>query len=652
MPAFRVAIHGDARRVPEMRRSDSTRALSQLVILVALIAAVTALYVARVVLVPFSLAILFAFLLTPIVRILDRIHIPRVLSSLAVVAVAVAGLGLLGWAVTGQLVDVANQLPAYRSNVKRKIASVYDPRNQSINKAANALDEISKEIVSPGTSPVRPVPGNTTSAGGTKDNATPKPLPVQVVAGASNPLESLGSVVGPVSIFGIVTIFTLFMLMRREDLRNRFIRLVGYRHLSLMTQALDDASHRVSRYLFLQLSVNAAYGLIIGAGLYFIGIPHVLLWGVVAALLRFVPYVGSFISAALPIVLSIAMFDGWAHALLTLGLYVAAEMTIANVVEPLLYAAHVGLSSLAILVAAVFWTVLWGPVGLVLSTPLTVCLAVMGRYVPNLGFLSILLGDDPVLSPESHYYQRLLASDQHEAKRVLEEFLKENGLIQLYDSVLIPALALAEQDRHHDDLDDATQKFISLNTREFIEELFERNSESANAILGYLRGKSLEQSRNAGAPGSMDSAGSIVCIPAGDDADEIVCTMLTQLLERIGQHPRCIPLGSFAESAALIEAAHPQLICISALSPLAVSDARNLYVRFRTYFPKTKMLVGLWAFSGDRERVTERMRLADGDRVFFSLEAMLAEIVGVKAGAAEPFTETSETADPAAVVQS
>jgi predicted PurR-regulated permease PerM len=625
-----------------MRRSDSTRALSQLVLLVAIIATVTALYVARVVLVPFALAILFAFLLTPVVRVLDRIRMPRVLSSLGVVAVAVVGLGILGWTVTGQLVDVASQLPAYRSNVKRKIASVYDPKNQSINKAANALDEISKEIVSSGTTPVRPTPGSPTSLGGAREGVAQKPLPVQVVPAAGNPLESLSSVVGPVSLIGIVTIFTLFMLMRREDLRNRFIRLVGYRHLSLMTQALDDASHRVSRYLFLQLSVNVGYGVIIGAGLYFIGIPHVLLWGVVAALLRFVPYVGSFISAALPILLSIAMFDGWTHALLTLGLYVAAEMTIANVVEPLLYAAHVGISSLAILVAAVFWTVLWGPVGLVLSTPLTVCLAVMGRYVPNLGFLSILLGDDPVLSPESHYYQRLLASDPHEAKRVLEEFLKQSTLLKLYDSVLIPALALAEQDRHHDDLDEATQKFISLNTKEFIEEFFERSSESASTILGDLHGQGQDQTGSGVGPTTKDPGSSIVCIPAGDDADEIVCTMLTQLLERMGYEPQCIPLGTFAESAALIEEARPSVICISALPPLAVSDARTLYVRFRNYFPKTRMLIGLWAYAGDRERWTDRLRLSDGDKVFFSLEGMLAELAGVEAASKEQVTEETE----------
>lgn len=459
-----------------MRRT-SARAFSQLVVLVVLVCGIATLFFARAILVPFALALLFAFLLTPVVRLLDRIHVPRAASSVGLVAVTVIALAFVGWVVTGQVLDVANQLPSYRLNIKKKIESLRGQRNQDIHKAANAVNEIGKELVTEESAPSVSAKPDNLGRTSTPAGSPGKPLPVEVIPPVTNPLESLNSLIGPISTFCIVAVFTVFMLIRREDLRNRFIRLIGHQHLNTLTQALDDASSRVSRYLLLQLAVNAGYGLIVATGLYFIGIPHVLLWGVLAALLRFVPYVGSLLSSVLPIMLSLAMFDGWTRPLLTLLLYAVAELVIGNVVEPLLYAAHVGLSSLAILVAAVFWTVLWGPIGLVLSTPLTVCLVVIGQYVPDLGFLNVVLGDEPVLSPESHFYQRLLASDQHEAKLVLEECLKDNNLTQVYDTVLIPALALAEQDRHRNDLDETTQQFISVSTKELIEELYEKSNE-------------------------------------------------------------------------------------------------------------------------------------------------------------------------------
>jgi predicted PurR-regulated permease PerM len=271
---------------------------------------------------------------------------------------------------------------------------------------------------------------------------------------------SLGPILGPLETGVMVIVFTLFMLMKREDLRNRIIRLAGQRRLNLMTQALDDAATRLSRYLLLQFLVNACYGLLFGIGLYFIGVPHALLWGVVGALLRFVPYVGTLIGAAFPIVMALAVFPTWTQASLAFSLFVVLELVISNFVEPWLYGAHTGISSLAILVGAVFWTILWGPLGLILSTPLTVCLILLGRYVPQLGFVEVLLGDEPVLSPEEHFYQRLLAMDQDEARNIAQGYLQDNSLGSLYESVLIPALSLAEQDRHMDTLDEKRTNFI------------------------------------------------------------------------------------------------------------------------------------------------------------------------------------------------
>jgi predicted PurR-regulated permease PerM len=599
----------------QMARSDSTRATSQLLALVASIVAIAALYFARVVFIPFALAILFAFLLAPIVDLLDRIRIPRAASSLMVVAITVCGLGLLGWVVAGQLVDIANQLPSYRANINRKIDFLRNPQNQNINNAAGAVTEIGKELVAPGTASTSPTAARGLTAVGSN---SAKPVRVEIVPPASNALESLNSLIGPVSVFGIVTVFTLFMLIRREDLRNRFIRLVGHGHLSVMTQALDDASRRVSRYLFLQLSVNVGFGLVVGTGLYFIGIPHVILWGVLVALLRFLPYVGSPLSALLPVLLSLAMFDGWTRPLLTIGLYAVVELIVSNLVEPFLYGAHVGLSSLAILVAAVFWTVLWGPIGLVLSTPLTVCVVVMGRYVPNLGFLNILLGDEPVLAPESHFYQRLLASDQHEAKQVLESYLAENTLQQLYDSVLVPALALAEQDRHRNDLDEATQQFITLSTKELVEELHDKANEFA------FQGQQAQSATNTSEATRVRSK-TVVCVPARDDADEIVATMLAQLLEQDGHRAQCIPLGTGSEMIALCEDADPDIAFVSALPPFARSHARNLYLSLRSRMPDTKIVVGLWGFAGDTANMAVHLRLREGDQFVVRLEQAIAE---------------------------
>lgn len=622
-----------------MKRSDSARALTQLAVIIAAVFTIATLYFARVVFIPFALAVIFAFLLAPIVSLLDRIHVPRAASSLMVVAVSVLSLGLLGWVVTGQLVDVANQLPSYRSNIKRKMDSLHRAKNQSITKAADAVNEIGKELAA--SSPASGLTATPSSSNGFPAGASSlsKPTPVEVVPPASSPLDSITSLVGPMSTLGIVIVFTLFMLIRREDLRNRFIRLVGHEHLNTLTQALDDAAGRVSRYLFLQLSVNLGYGIVVGTGLYLIGIPHVLLWGTVAALLRFLPYVGPVLSAVLPILLSLAMFDGWTRPLLTFGLYASVELIVGNVIEPLLYGAHIGLSSLAILVAAVFWTVLWGPVGLVLSTPLTVCLVVIGRYVPSLGFLNILLGDEPVLPPESHYYQRLLASDHQEAKSVLEAYLKDHTLLQLYDLVLIPALELAEQDRHSNNLDEATQQFITLCTRELVEELFDRAKELASSAASETNGT---ETSTPFYPGSSHFSKTIVCIPARDEADEIVGTMFAQLLEQAGHRSHCVAIGTIVDMLAEVEDAKPDIVCISALPPQVIAHARNLYLRLRAHSPKLKIMMGLWGFSGDAAKIAGRLRLDDGERVFVSLDQLITEIDATSRIALSPQTEESQ----------
>ena len=434
-------------------------------------------YFAREILIPFAFALILSFLLTPVVAFLQRLRAGRAVSVLATLLLSIVALGGIGWIIANQLVDVANQLPLYRQNIQAKIEAFHIPVTGQLGHAAESVKEIVGELTSPGAeSPSSP----RRSRNRKQPDAPPapvSPMPVRMVQPPSSgwsQLRDLGTpALAPLGRAGMVVIFTIFMLLKREDLRNRLLRLVGLGQLNLMTQALDDASGRVSRYLLMQFLVNAGFGTLFGFGLYLIGVPYAALWGAVAGILRIVPYVGTLVAATLPLALSLAVFDGWLRPLLVFLLFAVLELIVGNVVEPWLYGAHVGISSLALLVAAVFWAVLWGPAGLILSTPLTVCVVVLGRYVPHLSFLHVLLGDEPVLAAEAQIYQRLLAMDQLEAHTVVDQFLKGRPLVELYDSVLIPALSMAEQDRHKGAIDAVREEFLFLSINEMIAEFSE-----------------------------------------------------------------------------------------------------------------------------------------------------------------------------------
>ena len=602
------------------RRSSSE--ISQLVALTAGVVVIATLYFARVVLVPFALAILFSFLLSPLVRGLEKARLPRAISVLLVVVISVAAVGSIGVAVTNQLVDVTNQLPNYKANIQKKVESVRGSNRTALVRATEAVNELSREVVEAPTATVPTAHQHKPLSA--SETASNKPIDVQVVQAPNGPWEFLYGWLGTVGVAGIVLVFTVFMLLRREDLRNRFIRLVGHGHLNLMTQALDDASHRISKYLLLQFLVNAAYGLVVGIGLHFIGLPNALLWGVIAAVLRFLPYVGPPIGALLPTVLSLAVFDGWARSLMVIGLFLVIEIIVANFLEPMLYGAHTGISSLAILVAAVFWTLLWGPVGLVLSTPLTVCLVVLGRYVPQLEFLHILLGDEPVLTPEAQFYQRLLAGDHREARQVLEQHLEGSSLLELYDSVVIPALALAEQDRHQNDLDEAVERFICQSTRELVEELDEKCAEVREMPVVEAGD---HDSENAATQSAIALRSKVVCVPVRDEADEIIGTMLAQLLERNGHEAQCIALGTTAEMLEQIGKENPDYVVLSALPPFALTYARTLYKRVRARLPDVSIVIGVWNFS-EVEKLSSRLALDSHGKGVTTLRAARAEVRG------------------------
>jgi predicted PurR-regulated permease PerM len=582
--------------------------------MVTAIVVVTTLYFARVVFIPLALALLFTLLLTPLVTFLEKIWVPRLLAILIVVVGLAALLGLLGWQTSQQFVDLTNELPVYKKTLVDKIHSLRGPGSQRFNNATDTVKELEKEI---GTA----VPGSTTS---TDSRRTPPvlgsspthPLSVEVIP-PTNPLESVQNMLGPLATVGVVIIFAVFMLMGREDLRNRMIRLAGRGHLKVMTEAIDDATHRINRYLFLQLVINSSYGLVIGVTLHLIGIPNASLWGAFAGILRFLPYVGPPLAALMPVILSLAIFPGWHHALLTAGLFVVLELLVANFIEPYAYGTHIGLSPLAILVAAVFWTLIWGFPGLVLSTPLTVCLVVMGRYIPSLGFLAVLLGDEQVLPPQAQYYQRLLAGDQDEAKQVLDEFLEKHSLEELYDSVMIPALGLAEQDRHRNELDEATQEYIYGSTTEIVEELAAASPAEVTDVLGGEPSRLFEM-RNKDADHVE-----VLCIPARDEADGVAALLLSQLLVRHGHAAQCIPIASRVEMLSHVAELRPQIVCISALPPFAVGHAQALYARLRAQAPKLEIIVCLWHFEGDPAKNAARVKLAKGHALFTTIPEVL-----------------------------
>jgi predicted PurR-regulated permease PerM len=529
--------------------------------------------------------------------------------------ISIAVAGGIGWIIVNQLVDVANQLPLYRQNIHAKIEAFHVPVTGQLGHAAESVQEIVRELTGPGAaSPASPPQGRNHKQANAPPAAT-APIPVRMVQPATSgwtQLRNLGTpALAPLGRGGMVVIFAVFMLLKREDLRNRLLRLAGLSQLNLMTQALDDASGRVSRYLLMQFLVNAGFGTLFGFGLYLIGVPYPALWGAVAGIFRIVPYVGTLVAATLPIALSLAVYDGWLRPVLVFLLFAGIEMIVGNFVEPWLYAAHVGISSLALLVAAVFWAVLWGPAGLILSTPLTVCLVVLGRYVPHLSFLHILLGDEPVLAAEAQIYQRLLAMDQLEARTVVDQFLKGKPLVELYDSVLIPALSMAEQDRHKGAIDAVREEFLFLSINEMIVEFAE-----------YQLVEGLSAQDSTPIPDAAENPNArILCLPAHDRADEITAAMLAQLLEQKGFATLSFPIvgPSLSEVLAFIEAGHSDVVCISALPPYAFAPARAMCKQIRERFPKLKVVVCVWGFSGDVQKAKTRFERTQPDRLCISL---------------------------------
>jgi hypothetical protein len=422
--------------------------------------------------------------------------------------------------------------------------------------------------------------------------------------------QIISPVLRPIATAGIILIVTIFTLLQKEDLRDRAIRLCGTGDLQRTTVAMNEAARRLSRYFLTQLGINTSFGAIVGVGLYFIGVPNPVLWGILGALLRFIPYIGSYIAAILPIALAAAVAPGWSMAIWTAVLYAATELAMGQAVEPMVYGHTTGLSPLAVIVAAVFWTWVWGPIGLIISTPLTLCLVVLGRYVERLELLEVLLGDRPALSPVESFYQRMLAGDPDEALEQAEEYLKERPLSSYYDDVALKGLQLAANDAQRDALSPSKIERLKQATTELVHDLrgYEDRPQSKveERTAGGGSGDDQEEETPPQPPGAVSDRSRlprewqgetpVLCIAGRGPLDEPASSMLAQLLQKHGLGSRVVPHEAVARTN--INALEVEGVAMACISYLDISGSpahlRYLLERLRARLPTAPLLVGLW----------------------------------------------------------
>jgi predicted PurR-regulated permease PerM len=532
-------------------------------------AVVSTLYWAQIVFVPVALAVLATFLLTPPVRWLERKGLGRAPAVGLVVIVAMGCVAETGWLITRQMSSLAQELPNYTVNIQKKV--------QSMREMSGGWDRLQKmidDVTGGGQAPADlgldvDVP---------KEPTTVTIRPDSVWVGRwPHFIGSAAEVAGGMALTFVLAIFGLF---KREDLRNRFLRLIGHGRLAYTTKAVDEAGDRVSRYLFTQAIVNLGYGLTLAIGLSILGVQYALLWGFLAAMLRYVPYIGAWLSITFPLAISIATAETWFQPLAALGLFIAMELVTYNAIEPIFFKRSMGVSEVAQLVSAAFWGFLWGPVGLVLSAPLTVCLLVVGKYVPQLEFLDVLLGDDPPLEPAVSLYQRLLAWDEDDATRLVNDQLKVLPPDAVYDELLIPALSFVKRDRIREEIAVEDEEYILRATREVIDDL---------APLPP-----------AGSPPAT-RLGVLAC-PAFDGADHLALEMLGKLLGAERWKFDIVPSEMLAaEIVDRAVAGGHAIICIGSVPPGGLAHTRYLCKRLRSQLPNVKILVGRWGRKANEE---------------------------------------------------
>lgn len=556
---------------------------------------VAALYLGQRIFVPLALAILLTLLLTPVVSRLERAGFGRLPAVLSVAFLAFALIGLVGWAVATQFAGLVDDLPRHKANVRDKIVQLRGSGKPGL---LGTVQELLEEVEHAGEGP----PGGAAPPVGPVIRVEPqKPALVAQLQGVA------ARVLANVSLLVAVILMVITLLVYREDTRNRLIRLAGRGRLAVTTRALDEAGRRISGYLLGHSAVNAGFGVAIGAGLAALGVPYSAMWGLLAASFRFVPSVGVWLVAPLPAALALMSGPGFTAPLFVFGLFLILGFITTNLVEPRVCGRSVGLAPVPLLLAVMFWTGLWGVVGLVLATPVTVCLAVLGKYVPQLGFLSVLLSREAALRPAARYYQRLLARDRQEAEVVVKEYLAEHPVEELFDRVLLPALVLVRRSRRAGELRPEDEEFILRATREIVDGL--------DAL---------------GAPSEPSAAPEervvVLGVPAADGADEAALHLLRRLARTAGVDVE-VASGGFAApgTAALVHGAAGVLVV--AIGPGGLTEARYLCRRLRGQHPEVKILVGRWGCGRDPKKSRRHLLSAGAFSVATTIREARAELV-------------------------
>ncbi|EIF34154.1 putative permease [Burkholderia sp. Ch1-1] len=627
---------------------------------------VACLYFASAVLIPMTLAILLSFLVAPLADALTRLRLGHVASVFAAVVISVSVIGMLGAVIATQLTDLAAGMPRYQATIERKMETAHNLTIGKLNRFADAAGQALQRAT---IEPPQPAPQrDSASPGSTRSTANaPAAVPVEVREPVPTPFELarrvLSPAISPLETAFIVFVVMVVILLQRDDLRDRAIRLFGSRDLHRTTTVMDEAARRLSRYFVSQLGLNAGVGVVIGTGLFLIGVPSPILWGILAALLRLVPYVGIWISATLATALAAAVSPGWSMAIWSLALFVTVELLVGQVVEPLLYGRSTGLSPFSVVVAAIFWSWIWGPIGLILSTPLTLCLLVLGRHVRRLEFLDVLLGDQPALTPIENFYQRALAGDPDEAIEQAEALLRDRSLSTYYDEVAIKGLQLAATDVVRGSVTAAQLARIEATTNDLVDGLdgyedrepptlaAEENwsavgpmapsaSDDAQAESATTRtvspassGRAEESTLNEQQP-PRAASNRVLCIPGRGPLDPLATTILLQLLGKHGFTSRALPHEAASRASIdSLDADDVGIVCILYLQIDGIpSHLRYLVRRIRARLPKVSIVVGLWD-AQDTEKWSIDLQTALGAECYAtSLQEIVAACQRVETG--------------------
>jgi predicted PurR-regulated permease PerM len=584
---------------------------------------VMGLYFGRPVLLPLAIAILLAFALAPLVAGLRHLGIGRISSVLLSAMVSIGILVAIGFYVGNQLLQLTDQLPQYQSNLVRKIETIRGTAADDglIGRTSSMLKTLRDSVSGP-----KPLQTPRAAAPATSNQAVQEPIPVQIRQPDATPLDLLMTVAGPLlaplAAAGIVLVFVIFILLHKEDLRDRFISLAGSGDLQRTTLLLDDGAEKLSHYLLTQTAINIGFGFVIAAGLWLIGIPNPILWALVGAVLRFVPYIGVPLATIPPIVLALSVDPGWQMLAWTLLLFVIVEILVGQAIEPWLYARKMGLSAVAIIISATFWTWLWGPLGLLLSTPLTMCLVVLGRHVDHLQFLEVLLGDRPPLAVEEALYLRMLGDDADEAAAEAETFLKENSICCYYDEVALKALGLAQADINRGALDGDRVARINETTQALIQNL---------SFLANDQDSIGDTAIDAASPGSSPRlTKSVLCIGGRGRLDEAAAWLLINLLEEQGIGARLVASTEVsASNVDKLDITDTTVVCLCYLDPGNLARARYLMRRIRHHMPAAKIIAAFWGFNKEGSEADQTM----GCEIVTGLKEAVEKIAAMRADA-------------------